>query len=462
MGGYMEERFRIKEEFESLDFNSRRLEKRFVRTMETLSKQPDKSIWYCSENRAEAKAIYRMLGNERIKEEEVLKTHRRAVMKRLSEQGKTILAIQDTTSLNYANHTKTKGIGYIGDKTLGVNIHSCLAVSEEGLVLGLLDQMSYTRKEAKDRRGSHDSKKSRDLEEKESYRWVKTLERSRETKEEGVKVINVCDREGDMYELLDAAERKGELYLIRIAQNRMTKDNNKILDTIREKSCKGKVEIRVPRDIRKNLKERGVKLEIRYERFDIKRPKLRKKTKRLKEELGISVIYAKEENVSKGEEGIEWFLMTNEEIGSVEAAYERVYYYTQRWKIERFHYVLKSGCAVEKLQERSISKTTLLVLMYSIIAVSIMNMTYIARIRPEETCTVFFEEEEWKTLYCMANKTKNAPQKPYTIKEAVTYLGCLGGPKRAPSDGPPGVKTIWEGLNTLNTLLVYRNFVGQV
>jgi hypothetical protein len=128
--------------------------------------------------------------------------------------------------------------------------------------------------------------------------------------------------------------------------------------------------------------------------------------------------------------------------------------------------VLKSGCAVEKLQERSMEKTTLLVLMYSIIAIAIMNITYIARIHPELPCMVCFEEDEWKVLYCTANKTKKPPEKSYTIAEAVTYLSWLGGPKRTPSDGPPGAKTIWIGLDKLNTLLEYKewlpNSVGQI
>jgi hypothetical protein len=51
------------------------------------------------------------------------------------------------------------------------------------------------------------------------------------------------------------------------------------------------------------------------------------------------------------------------------------------------------------------------------------------------------------------------PQEPYSIKDAITYLSRLGGPKRAPSDGPPGVKTIWMGLITLNTLLAYRAYL---
>jgi hypothetical protein len=297
------------------------------------------------------------------------------------------------------------------------------------------------------------------LGEKESFRWVQSLETSTAGLPEGVKAITVCDREGDMYELLDAAETGGHLFLIRIAQNRMTVDNRRILDAVRKKHCAGRVEVTIPRDSRRNLKERDAVLQIRYDRFEIKRPQILNKNKELKDSVTVWVVHAKEEKPPKGIEAIEWFLMTNEPLETAEAAYERVYYYTQRWKIERFHYVLKSGCAVEKLQERSMDKTTLLVLMYSVIAVVILNITYIARIRPKEPCTVFFEEDEWKMLYCTANKTKKAPKKPYSIQEAVTYLGRLGGPKRAPSDGPPGLKTIWIGLSTLNTLLAYRDWM---
>jgi len=450
----MKQTFNIEEEFAGLDCNSSRLEKRFIKTMETLSKQPDKSIWTCSKNRAEAKAIYRMLGNENLDREEVLRVHREATIKRMIQVGGTILAIQDTTSLNYNTHEKTEGIGYISEKTLGVNIHSCLAVTANGLPLGLLDQRSYNREQPKS-----ELKRSRALEEKESYRWVQTLETSTACLPEGSKVITVCDREGDMYELMDAAETGGQLFLIRVAQNRMTVDNKRILDTIRKKHCMGNAKTTIPRDSRRDLEERESVLQIRYDRFEIKRPEMLNKNKALKSSHEVCVIHVKEENPPKGVDAIEWFLITNELVKTVEEAYELVLYYTQRWKIERFHYVLKSGCAVEKLQERSMDKTAMLVLMYSVIAIAIMNMTYIARIHPQAPCTVFFEEEEWKVLYRAANKTKKTPGKPYNIQEAVSCLGRLGGPKRAPSDGPPGLKTIWIGLMTLNALLAYREWL---
>src|SRR5215469_17414434 len=91
----------MQEEFAGLDLNSSRLEKRFIKTMETLSGQPDKSIWSCSENRAEAKAIYRLLSNDNVHREKILQTHREATIRRMIQSEKIILAVQDTTGLNY-------------------------------------------------------------------------------------------------------------------------------------------------------------------------------------------------------------------------------------------------------------------------------------------------------------------------------------------------------------------------
>jgi hypothetical protein len=269
------------EEFANLGLNSSRLKQRFIRTMETLAGQPDKSIWFCSENRAEAKAIYRLLSNDGLDREEILRTHREATIRRMAQSGKTILAIQDTTSLNYNTQVKMEGIGYISDKTLGVNIHSCLAVTTEGLALGILAQTSYNRTQAKDDSRSHESKKIRALAEKESYRWVQTLWESTDTLPAGIHVVTVCDREGDMYELFDEAQRNGQAFLIRIAQNRITVENQKILDKIRRKRCVGTVKTTIPRDSRKGHAEREAVLQIRYSNYEIKRPHILNKNKKL-------------------------------------------------------------------------------------------------------------------------------------------------------------------------------------
>jgi hypothetical protein len=451
--------FDMAEEFAGLDFHSIRLEERFVRTMETLTKQPAASIWEASENRAEAKAIYRMLGNEGLDREEIIRAHREATIRRMAGHGGTILVVQDTTGVNYNRHVKTEGIGYISENTLGINIHSCLAVTADGLVLGVLGQSGYNRSEPKGGPASHAGKRARPVEEKESFRWLETLEKSTADIPAGIRVITVCDREGDMYELFAKALSLGEALLIRIVQNRITAENKCILDEIRKRRCQGRVGASIPGDSRSGIPGREAVLQIRYAPFEVKRPYILNPVKTLPGTVAMNVIYVKEERPPKGKAPIEWFLATTEPVASPEEAYEYVGYYIQRWKTERFHYVLKSGCAIEKLQERSIDKTAALIMMYSVIAVMILNLTYAGRLTPGLPCSLLLGPDEWKLLYCVANKTKKEPKKPYSIKEAVEYLGRLGGPKRAPGDGPPGVKTVWIGLMKLCILLAYREYL---
>ena len=118
-------------------------------------------------------------------------------------------------------------------------------------------------------------------------------------------------------------------------------------------------------------------------------------------------------------------MMTGEGVNSTEEACKYVGYYMQRWKIEGFHYVLKSGCAIEKLPERSIENTTVLILMYSIIAAMIMNMTYAGRLTPDAPCSLLLGEEEWKMLYCVANKEspERAPGYLRFLLEIFAYVG---------------------------------------
>ena len=100
----------------------------------------------------------------------------------------------------------------------------------------------------------------------------------------------------------------------------------------------------------------------------------------------------------------------------------------------------------EKIQQRSYERIKPVLLIYSVIALFIMTVTYLGRIIPDAPCSLFLDGDEWKILYRVIHKTKKAPDKPYPLSDAVAYLGQLGGYKRAPSDGPPGLQSIWNGL----------------
>jgi hypothetical protein len=191
------EHFDMAEEFAGVDFNEERLEKRLIKTMETLARNPQRSIYGSCANRAEAKAIYNLLGNKKFNLDEVLKAHRAATIRRM-EGHPLIFAVQDTTSVNYNSQKEMEGNGYIAEQTLGVNIHTCLAVTPEGIVLGVLDQTGFNREEPANTGLTKAQQRNRPIEEKESFRWLETMERADRDIPKDIKVLHICDREGDI------------------------------------------------------------------------------------------------------------------------------------------------------------------------------------------------------------------------------------------------------------------------
>jgi hypothetical protein len=451
--------------FWGLDLHSKHLNKKFVNTMEIMSRNYGKSIFSMSGSRSDAKLIYSMLQHEKFGKDEILRAHRMRTILRIIDLDKPVLLIEDTSGINYSSQKHKRDNGYISNHGKGVLLHSCIATSLDGILLGVMNQIAYNREEAHDNSLSKEQKKKRPIEEKESYRWIQSFQNCHADMPDYIKTITVCDREGDFYEFISEIDSNDRSFLIRIAQNRVSMDNEKIMNAVSMQEVLKTIQITVPRNSHKNLPERKTNVEIRVKQCDIKRPAILNKNQELPKSISAYIIHVKEVNSPAGVEPIEWFLMTNDEI-NVDNVLDYIKYYKQRWLIERFHYVLKSGCNVEKIQARTMDVTVSIITMYSIIAVLIMNMTYQARINPELPCSEYFEEEEWKALYCFANKTNKPPDKVYNIQDAVKYLSWLGGTKTAPSDGPPGLKKIWKGLENFYMIYEYSKVffskMGQV
>ena len=235
--------------------------------------------------------------------------------------------------------------------------------------------------------------------------------------------------------------------------------NEKAINQIQKTGALGTVTVQIPRDSRRGIAAREAEMEVAFCRVNIMKPQNLNDDK-LPPKLPINLVRITEINPPEGQTPIEWILATSLVIGSADDAFKIVQYYVQRWKIERFHYVLKSGCNAEKIQQRTYERIKPVLLIYSVIALFIMAVTYMGRVLPDVPCSLFFDEDEWKILYRIANKTKVAPEKPYSMSDAVKYLGQLGSYKRAPSDGPPGLKSIWIGLVML--FVAMDLFLGQV
>jgi hypothetical protein len=399
-----------------------------------------------------------MLANEKCEKASILSAHRDALEVR--NESAVLLAVQDTMSVNYSTHTKTSGLGYNCEKeTLGINVHSSLALTPEGVPIGIFFQSVNTRTGEKDTR-TKEQRKRRPIEEKESYCWLEAMKTAAENAPKDVKLIHIADREGDIYELYAMAERTGEKFIVRATtHNRLTTEGEKILDVLRETTSVGVDKVTIPANHRSKTKEREVTLTIRYKQFQIKKPAILAPNKKLENSLNLTLISLTEENPPEGVEPLEWLLMTNLCIESAADAILAARYYKQRWKIERFHFVLKSGCEIEKIQQRSLDGIELMILMYSIIAVHIMMLTYTARNFPDTPCSLLFSESEWQTLFRAPNRTTHCPVSPYSMADALRYVPKLGGFGGAKSDGEPGLKVIWIGLNTLFLLNSYKDFI---
>jgi hypothetical protein len=424
--------------------------------MSDLAEQPDKSVWLASGSRANAKAVYRMLKNERFEKESVLSAHRDAVSAR--SESRVLLAVQDTMSVNYNTHTETEGLGYNCDKTLGVNVHSCLLLTTDGIPLGLLDQSVFTRAIRADYT-PREQKRARPIEEKESYRWLETMHTATENAPKQAEIVHIADREADIYELYALAEQIKDKFVIRAVHNRLTVDKTNVIDELKACEASGAVYVVIPENRSKKTKEREALMTVQFKKVSVQKPAIRRNDSSVEPSLDLTLIRLYEENPSVGLEPVEWILITNLEVKDSGDALRAVEYYKQRWKIERFHFVLKSGCEIEKIQQRSVNGIELMLLMYSIISIHIMQLTFLSRSSPETSCEIIFSEPEWKTLYRAANRTTFEPENPPNIAQAVRLVAKLGGHVGAKSDGEPGLKVIWLGLNKLFVLVTYRDFL---
>jgi len=442
-------------DFLTIDFGDKRLGKRLRTFLENSRKNAGDSILGSAKGRSSAKAFYRLLSNDKFDFKKVQKTSRAATISRMEG---TVLLIQDTTDNNLNGHKKTEGLGYCSEYVLGIKAHSCIAISTEGVPFGLVAQSYETREEAKSSL-TKSEKSARPIEEKESYRWLQMLEESTVDIPDDVSVVTICDREGDFYELYAKAKELGKDFIIRVIHDRNSEDNEKIASKIRKTGAVGKATVNIPRDTRRNIPARTTEMEVAYCTVTIKKPATVRNAD-IEGKLSINLVRITEITPPKDQEPIEWILATSLSLNNDEDVKKIVEYYVQRWKIERFHYVLKSGLNSEKIQQRTYDRIKPVLFIYSIIALFIMTATYIGRVLPDAPCNLMFDEEEWKILYRVVHKTKTPPVSPYPMSDAVKYLGQLGGYKRAPSDGAPGLKSIWLGLFALYQAIDL--LVGQV
>jgi hypothetical protein len=442
------------DELSTIDLGDKRLEWRIVDIATKLAAQPTASINQACEDWADTKAAYRLFANKKVTAEKILEPPQQRTRERMKGQP-LVLAVQDTTFLNFTRHVKTRGLGPIGTRQQTLNglvMHSTLAFTPAGMPLGLLAQEIWARSEEEEQL-TDDERKNRPIEEKESYKWLKALQRTVDLTPEGVQVVTVCDREADTYELFVEAQKETTGLLVRAAQNRavMKAEMGLLWNRVESAAPVRYLKVQVPAKAKEPAREAVVSVRFRWVRL---KPPWRPKEPGQEPlpPVSLDAVLVQEVDPPAKMTPVEWMLLTNVPVHAAEDAMERVCWYRQRWPIEVFHKVLKSGCKVEDCRlgkgERLIPYLTL----SSIIAWRMYWLTHINRHFPDEPCIAILADHEWRALYATIHRTPSPPKEMPTVRQAVRWIAKLGGFLGRKGDGEPGPTVTWRGWQRLHDI----------
>jgi len=407
-------------EFGDAPLGDARLSKRLVSIAESKAEQPGRA--FCGVEKGDwpaVKGYYRLIDKpdeSAVTMPNILLPHRERTVRRMQGQ-RTVLCIQDGTDLNYTNLAQCEGLGVIGTnqtgaKSRGLHLHSMLAVAPNGLPLGVVRAQCS----APESKSPEDDRPTFaiPIEEKKTFCWIEAHRDCVQlaTEMPHTRLIDVCDREADFFEMFDEQRRNScvEL-LVRAKYNRnINEEPFKLFEAVRQAPVQTQVRVHIPRQSARPKKSkqkarpkrpgRMADLSVRYMRVELSAPKYYKD----KESISVWVIHALEKSHPPKTEAIEWFLLTTIDIASPEDAVECLRWYCLRWRIEDWHRVMKSGCCIEKLAHETAERLKRAIAINLVIAWRIMLMTLLGRETPQLPAEVLFSDIELKVLSAYAKK----------------------------------------------------------
>ena len=443
-------------------FADPRLGRRFRMFARQLACSLGQTIPLACQDWTNTKAAYRFLSNLRVDEATILAGHFQATRERFESAAGAILVLHDTTEFSYSRestepigilHKSFAGMDKKGRPRLhtvcGISMHSSLAVTAEGLPLGLAAIKFWTRSKFK---GTNALKKKVNptrvpIESKESIRWLENLKQSTELLGDPSRCIHIGDRESDIYELFCAAQEGGTKFLLRTCVDRLAGDGQHTIGAaMRGIKVKALHQVEV-RDAKGTVSEATVG--VKYHRLRVHPPIGKKKDY---PPLMVTVIYAQETSTPKGREKIDWKLITNLPVRSRREAVEKLAWYAMRWRIETFHKILKSGCRAETSKLRTAERIVNLIAVFCILSWRIFWMTMMNRVAPNASPLVALTRMETHLLDTLIPDTPANRRRQPTLAPYLTKIARLGGYLARTKDPPPGNTVMWRGLSRLTDI----------
>ncbi len=440
----------------------KRLEKRLRQVFDQLGGAMGQTIPRACQDWANTKAAYRFFSNSRVNEHAILKGHFDATRDRIATAEGPILVLQDTTEFSFRRE-KTEAIGVTKvvnsgkDKdgrprlhtVCGLLMHSSLAVTMDGVPLGLAAVKFWTRDKFK---GTAALKRKINptripIETKESYRWLENLRQSNALIGEPQRCVHVGDRESDIYELFCLAAELGTSFLVRAQTDRLAGegDHTVMAEMAAQPPCATHVvEIRDDKGAAV-----AVTLEVKFRAINVL-PPIGKQKKY--PPLTLTYIHAREPNHPADRDPVDWKLVTNLPVSSAEEAVEKLSWYALRWKIEVFHKILKSGCRAEEVKLRTAERLVNLLAVFCILSWRVFWITMSSRAAPEAPPDIAFTSLEVKILDSVVPDKPSGNPTARGLGFYAVKIARLGGYLNRRRDPPPGNIVMWRGLTRLTDI----------
>lgn len=441
------------EEFARVPFFDERLKQRLFTLAADFFAQPGELIPQVSEgSAAKTKAAYRFFKNPQVDRPTLLRPHIESTIERVRSQP-IILAVQDTTTLNYTAHP-AEGVGPINttqDSAVGLILHDTMAFTPEGTPLGLLHVQCWARDP--EEAGKRESRHERPIAEKESLKWLVSYRAVAEAQKlcPNTVLISVADREADIYELFHEAvqDPQGPRLLVRAERTRQRRvepedEKEALWPRMEAEPIAGTIQVAVPR--RDSRPARTAQLEVRCAPVVLTPP-----TRSKLPPLSMWAVYAREVGYSAAvKEPIDWMLLTTVKAESFEEACQRLSWYSRRWGIEVYHRTIKSGCRIEDRRLDDADSLEACLAIDLVVAWRVHWLTQMGREKPNTPCDQALKEEEWRVLSAWATGTIAATAP--SAQAATRWIGKLGGWLTRGKQDYPGTTCMWRGLVRLQSM----------
>ncbi len=434
-------------------FGDKRLRGVGGRLLAAMRERPSMCLHALAEDRNEAVAFGRFLEHDAVSHAEMLVTTGQRTGQRAA--GRHVLAIQDTTELNFPEHGDSKrGFGTSGNgQDIGLFIHPTVAVdAHSGGVIGLVGARIINRTH-----GPVIDRKARAAEDKELERWLNATAEACDVLAAAETITMVADRESDIYDQF-ARRPAGVHMLSRSAQDRALTTGVVLSKTIAGWSEQGRVMVAVQDLARRPARTACVAL--RFGKVALRRPQTADRL--LPASVEMFVVDVAEVEAPEATQPLHWRLLTTHAVTTLAEAGQIVAWYRMRWTIEQVFRTLKSAALqVEQSQVVEARRFMKLAVVALIAAVRIVQIVLGRDGHTGQGMADAIDPASEPVLRAInrrvegkSEKLKN-PHAPASLAWLAWIVARLGGWSGYTSSGykPPGPKTIARGLTRLDGLI---------